>query len=149
MSENFNNDAELDATLDQLVKDEPEAQEEPKVEEPVVEEPKAEEPKPEPSFISAVSTPAPDAEGKDALGYVANGVIGVSKVTPKAPAKKKASAAKKEVSYVVAERSVFWSGVGNLNKGFNVVAKDVEDKWLSRDGVRKATQDEIDKEHGN
>ncbi len=143
MSENFNNDADIDAILDQLVSDEPveaPSVEEVKVESPVVEEPViVAEPAAEP-----VSEPVVEAQG---IGIV-NGAIGVAKTPVKKPASKSSTRKEKEVTYLWSDRSLYWNGVGNLSKGFNVVLKANEDKWLSKGGVRKATQDEINKEHG-
>lgn len=143
MSENFNNETDIDAILDQLVSEEPKETpsiEEVKVEAPVVEEPViVAEPAAEP-----VSEPVVEAQG---IGIV-NGAIGVAKTPVKKTAAKPSARKEKEVTYLWSDRSLYWNGVGNLSKGFNVVLKASEDKWLSKGGVRKATQDEINKEHG-
>lgn len=141
MSEYFNKDE--DSVLDQPVVEEsaPEAPvEEPKVEEaPVVEEAVVEAT----PVVEIAEEPAVEKQG---IGIV-NGAIGVAKTTSK-PAKKTSAKKAPEVAYVWSDRSLYWNGVGNLSKGFNVISKSVEDKWLSKSGVRKATQEEINKEHG-
>lgn len=141
MSEEFNQNADIDAILDQLVSDEPAPHiEEPKAEEPVVEEVVAEK------APEVVEAPEPVVE-QQGIGIV-NGAIGVAVTKSSKTTKKSTPAKEKTFSYLWSDRSLYWNGVGNLNKGFNAVDKSKEDKWLSKGGVRKATQDEIDKEYG-
>ena len=104
----------------------------------------SEAPKPAEDVISSpevVSNPLP------ALGTV-NGAIGSVSADRKPSTKKKASVKNTEKGYLVSDRSLYISGVGRLWKGFNVIPKRYEDKWMSFNGVRKATTEEIDKEYG-
>ena len=52
----------------------------------------------------------------------------------------------KNVSEKVAlwsNKNVRWSDVGSLNKGYNIVTEGASENWLSRDGIRKATPEEV------
>jgi len=40
-------------------------------------------------------------------------------------------------------KNIRWSDVGALKKGYNIVIEEASEKWLSRDGVRKATPGEV------
>jgi hypothetical protein len=40
-------------------------------------------------------------------------------------------------------RNIRWQGVGSLNRGYNIVNKEVAEKWLTRPGVREATAKEV------
>jgi len=40
-------------------------------------------------------------------------------------------------------KNVRWSDVGALKKGYNIVTEEASEKWLSRDGIRKATPEEV------
>ena len=88
MSEEFNQDADIDAILDQLVTDEPALHiEEPKAEEPVVEEVVAEK------APEVVEAPEPVVE-QQGIGIV-NGAIGVA-VTKSSKTTKKSTPAKEK-----------------------------------------------------
>ena len=52
----------------------------------------------------------------------------------------------KKVSEKIAlwsNKNIRWSDVGELEKGYNIVTEGASEKWLSRDGIRKATPEEI------
>jgi hypothetical protein len=40
-------------------------------------------------------------------------------------------------------KNIRWSDVGAVNKGYNIVTEEASEKWLSRDGIRKATPEEV------
>jgi len=40
-------------------------------------------------------------------------------------------------------KNIRWSDVGAVNKGYNIVTREASEKWLSRDGIRKATPEEV------
>jgi ribosomal protein L7Ae-like RNA K-turn-binding protein len=46
------------------------------------------------------------------------------------------------------ERNIFWSGVGEIVKGYNIVTKEVSEKWLTTNKVRIATPQEVAKHYG-
>lgn len=41
------------------------------------------------------------------------------------------------------EKNVRWSDVGALSKGYNIVTEEAAAKWLSKNGIRKATPEEV------
>jgi len=52
----------------------------------------------------------------------------------------------KKVSEKIAlwsNKNIRWSDVGDLKKGYNIVTEGASEKWLSRDGIRKATPEEV------
>lgn len=98
-----------------------------------------------------VEAPAYQApEEVQALGSVADGVIGAS-TAPKAPGKNKSlKAAKvKETVALYSTKNVSWSEVGKVYRGYNIVDKDAAEKWLTRSHIRTATPEEVAKEFGN
>lgn len=84
-----------------------------------------------------------------AVGSIANGVIGVAE-TPR-PVKKAPVASAKKAEKTVAVHStknVSWSGVGKVYRGYNIVTQEQADKWLTRSHIRLATPEEVAKEFG-
>jgi hypothetical protein len=49
---------------------------------------------------------------------------------------------------IFSERNVFWNGVGEIIKGYNIVTKEVSEKWLTHKSVRIATPQEVAKHYG-
>lgn len=45
-------------------------------------------------------------------------------------------------------KNLHWNGVGDLERGYNIVSKEDSEKWLSRKDVRIATPDEVSKFYG-
>lgn len=101
----------------------------------------------EPEEVVMSKDPEVVLEPMPFLGTTTNGAIGSMSADKKSSPKKKI-VRNVENSYVISERSLFINGVGRLWKGFNVIPKKYEEKWLSLSGVRKATKEEIDKEYG-
>ena len=85
----------------------------------------------------------------EGVGPVANGAIGVTTM-PKAPAKKAVAKrpAKEDSVALFSTRNVTWEGVGKVYRGYNIVAKDIADQWLTRNHIRMATPEEVAKEFG-
>ena len=135
----------------------------PVAEEPVFEEPAIQEPVVQhveetpvveevhaPVHEEAIQTPEYSApEEVQALGSVAEGVIGAT-TAPRSPEKKKSAkfAEKKETVAIHSTKNVTWSEVGKVYRGYNIVAKDAADKWLTRSHIRLATPEEVAKEFG-
>ena len=46
------------------------------------------------------------------------------------------------------ERNIFWNEVGEVVKGYNIVTKEVSEKWLTHEKVRIATPQEVAKYYG-
>ena len=99
------------------------------------------------AVVEAPSYQAP--EEVQALGSVANGVIGAT-TAPKASANKKTSKAptKKDTVALYSTKNVTWSEVGKVYRGYNIVEKDAAEKWLTRSHIRVATPEEVAKEFG-
>lgn len=98
---------------------------------------------------NVVSSPEPVIKKVPAIGNVNNAIGSTSaerKSAPKKAAKK--SADKTEKVAVFSEKNVTWSGVGKVYRGYNILAKEEAEKWLTRDHVRPATPAEIAEEFG-
>jgi hypothetical protein len=129
-----------------VVEETPVVEEAPVVEavEPAKEEPKAEEPE-------AITTPSYQSEPEEqALGAVANGVIGAS-TTPRAPKKKPVAKAEKDPKTVAIKstKNVSWVGVGKVSKGINIVSEKEAELWLTRDHITLVSPSDVAKEFGN
>jgi hypothetical protein len=142
--ENINEDLIVEETTFEAPVAEEHAVEAPAVEHveetPVVEE----------AAQAVVEAPAYQApEEVQALGSVAEGVIGATTAS-KSPAKKKAakSAEKVETVAIHSTKNVTWSEVGKVYRGYNIVEKDAAEKWLTRSHIRTATPEEVAKEFG-
>jgi hypothetical protein len=128
----------------------------PVAEEPVVEAPSFEyhaeaavvEDKPE--TVDAIQAPAYKApEEVQALGAVAEGVIGATTARKTSEKKKQVKAPeKKETVALYSTKNVTWSEVGKVYRGYNIVSKDASEKWLTRSHIRVATPEEVAKEFG-
>lgn len=46
------------------------------------------------------------------------------------------------------ERNIYWGEVGEVVRGYNIVTKEVSEKWLTHDKVRIATPQEVAKHYG-
>ena len=71
--------------------------------------------------------------------------------TPREETEVKVEQVKKPVEDKVAlfsERNIFWNGVGEVVKGYNIVTKEVSEKWLTHNKVRIATPQEVAKHYG-
>lgn len=62
-------------------------------------------------------------------------------------AKTKISEPKKKIA-VYALKNLHWTGVGALEKGYNIVTKEESVKWLTNRNVREATPEEVAKHYG-
>jgi len=74
----------------------------------------------------------------------------ISSWTPKEEYKEKPQAKQPKDNKVAlfSGRNLFWNGVGELVKGYNIVTKEVSEKWLTHKMVRIATPQEIAKHYG-
>jgi len=115
------------------------------VAEPIVETPVVEE-----AVQPVVEAPAYQApEEVQALGSVAEGVIGAT-TAPRAPERiKSAKAAEvKETVAIFSTKNVTWPEVGKVYRGYNIVEKEAASKWLTRSHIRAATPEEVAREFG-
>ena len=99
---------------------------------------------------AVVEAPAYQApEEVQALGSVADGVIGATTAVKATPRKKSAKPEeKKETVALYSTKNVTWSEVGKVYRGYNIVDKDAAEKWLTRSHIRIATPEEVAKEFG-
>ena len=110
----------------------------------------AETPVVEEAAQAVVEAPVYQApEEVQALGSVADGVIGSTTAVKAAPRKKNAkSEEKKETVAIFSTKNVTWPGVGKVYRGYNIVDKDAAEKWLTRSHIRAAAPEEVAKEFG-
>ena len=54
----------------------------------------------------------------------------------------------KEKVALYSKGNIHWTGVGSLERGYNIVTKEESVKWLTRKNVREATPQEIAKHYG-
>ena len=142
--ENMNNNPiEEEAVFEAPVYEAPVVEE--TVEEHIEETPVVEEP-----AQAVVETPTYEApEEVQALGSVANGVIGATTAVKAAPRKKSAKPEeKKETVALYSTKNVTWSEVGKVYRGYNIVEKAAAEKWLTRSHIRIAAPEEVAKEFG-
>jgi len=45
-------------------------------------------------------------------------------------------------------KNIYWSGVGKILKGYNIVERHNAEKWLTKPGIRIAQPEEVAKEYG-
>jgi hypothetical protein len=147
--ENFNENPIVEEAVYEAPVFEAPVAEEPVVEAPVVEH-VVETPIVEEAAQPVIETPAYQApEEVQALGSVAEGVIGATTAAVASPRKKKEKAAEvKEKVALYSTKNVTWSEVGKVYRGYNIVDKDAAEKWLTRSHIRIATPEEVAKEFG-
>jgi hypothetical protein len=49
---------------------------------------------------------------------------------------------------IYSARNLNWNGVGQLNKGYNIVTKEDADKWTTNKSVRTASPEEVKRAYG-
>lgn len=49
----------------------------------------------------------------------------------------------KEKVAIYSEKKLFWNGVGEINRGYNIVTKEESEKWVTHKAVRTATPEEV------
>jgi hypothetical protein len=95
---------------------------------------------PEPVQAPAVEEPV------QALGFTATGAIGsMAADGPKKTVKVEGLGDKVAIH---STKSVYWSEVGSVTKGYNIVTKQQADKWLTRKHIRIAEPEEVKKAFG-
>lgn len=87
-------------------------------------------------------------EPVQALGFTETGAIGsMAADGPKVDAVSSTDLGNKVALFSTS--NVRWPEVGVVYKGYNVVSKSDADKWLTRDHIRTATQEEVEQAFGN
>ena len=95
----------------------------------------------------AITLPEVKAE-QPKLAPLNDGVLGSKpavKVEKKKDTKPKVEG---ETVALYSKRNISWTYVGELVKGYNIVPASKVENWLTRDGVRLATPEEVAKEFG-
>lgn len=84
------------------------------------------------------------------IAPVANGAIGTSmqKIQTKETKESNSKNTVQEKVAIHSTRNVYMPGVGKVLKGYNIVKREIADKWLSRDHIREATPEEVAREYG-
>ena len=105
---------------------------------------------PEPVVEASVEAPVVEApaveEPAQALGFTKTGAIGsMAADGPKKTVKVQGLGDKVAIH---STKSVYWSEVGSVTKGYNIVTKQQADKWLTRKHVRIAEPEEVKKAFG-
>lgn len=87
---------------------------------------------------------------KQALGSVGNGIFGTVTVSSESISEttEKKEKVIKETVAVYSPKNIYWSGVGKVLKGYNIVEKHNAEKWLTKPGMRIADPEEVAKEYG-
>ena len=72
-----------------------------------------------------------------------DGVVGSKAASrPKPVIKEEKKDASDKVA-VWSPKSISWENVGRLTPGYNIVSKEASEKWLTRNGIRIATAEEV------
>lgn len=89
-------------------------------------------------------------EEVQSLGLVGNGAIGATKKTRAKKTTVKVDPSPETVEKVAihSDKNYYWASAGKIYRGYNIVAKEKADKWLTKTGVRLATPEEVAKEFG-
>lgn len=74
-------------------------------------------------------------------------VIGSASAEKKEAVRPETAKGKDSVA-VYSTKNVSWSGVGQVSKGYNIVAKQAAEKWSTRDHIRIATPEEVARNFG-
>lgn len=85
---------------------------------------------------------------KQALGSVGNGIFGTVTVSSGPITKEKKEKPVKDLVAIYSPKNIYWSGVGKILKGYNIVERHNAEKWLTKPGIRIAPPEEVAKEYG-
>lgn len=89
-------------------------------------------------------------KNKQALGSVGNGIFGTVTVSSDSisETKEKKEKAVKDLVAIYSPKNIYWSGVGKILKGYNIVERHNAEKWINKPGIRIADPEEVAKEYG-
>lgn len=100
------------------------------------------------NVINSKGTVKKGGKKKPGLAPVKGGILGSSKVEEINKEKKISVKPQVEKVALHSTKNVYWDGLGEIKKGYNIVRKDRAEKWLTRSHVRTATPEEVAKEFG-
>jgi hypothetical protein len=98
-----------------------------------------------------ITSPEPVENTEPALAPVEDGVMGSATIAKKKATPKKSKVAeevKPEKVAIHSGRNMSWTGVGKVYRGYNIVAAEQADKWLTKAHIRLATPEEVAQEFG-
>lgn len=49
---------------------------------------------------------------------------------------------------IYSDKNMRWQGFGSITKGYNIVSEEAAEKWLTRNGIREATAQEVATHYG-
>ena len=92
--------------------------------------------------------PAPKPTRKSNINSEKENKTVSSRAADYALAKKPSNSSKEETKKeekvaLWSSKNIRWTGTGTLVKGYNIVTKEAAAKWLNKQGIRKATPEEI------
>jgi hypothetical protein len=89
-------------------------------------------------------------KNKQALGSVGNGIFGTVTVSSDSISETKEKKEKevKDLVAIYSSKNIYWSGVGKILKGYNIVERHNAEKWITKPGIRIADPEEVAKEYG-
>lgn len=87
---------------------------------------------------------------KQALGSIDNGIFGIVNISSEdlSETKEKKSKVEKDLVAIYSPKNIYWSGVGKVLKGYNIVERHNAEKWTTKPGIRIADPEEVAKEYG-
>lgn len=87
---------------------------------------------------------------KQALGPVGDGIFGTVTVSSGSDTgnKEKKEKPEKDLVAIYSPKNIYWSGVGKILKGYNIVEKNNAEKWLTKPGIRIAPPEEVAEAYG-
>jgi hypothetical protein len=82
------------------------------------------------------------------IAPIPSGAIGTAKVKPIIKEQKEKEVVVFEKVAIHSTKNVYWPGVGKVSKGYNIIKRELAEKWLDREYIREATPQEIAREYG-
>lgn len=91
-----------------------------------------------------------DVKEKQALGSIGNGVFGIATISSEdlSETKEKKPKQEKDLVAIYSPKNIYWSGVGKILKGYNIVERHNAEKWTTKPGIRIVDPEEVAKEYG-
>ena len=87
-------------------------------------------------------------KNKQALGPVGDGIFGTVTVSSESITKEKKEKPVKDLVAIYSPKNIYWSGVGKILKGYNIVERQNAEKWLTKPGIRIAPPEEVAEAYG-
>jgi hypothetical protein len=100
--------------------------------------------------LSALTKNPKQSKTKEAIGAIPSGAIGIKKAEDIFKKTKDVTIVKvkPETVAIHSTKNVSWPEIGKVLRGYNIVEKEIADKWLTRKHIRLATPEEVAREFG-